>query len=302
MDTQPAQSLGRRALRWVRVVFTPLSLAIIAVFIWQSRAAVQDVLASGTWTVLLLAALLWFGANLFAPLITVCLFKACGARVDYATALRIHCRRLPAKYLPGGIWHSVGRGGDYLQLGYGARPVMLYFILENALLVLVTLGAGAFLVGDLVFDDRLRTLVNLAAIGAGITLLALPYALRYVRKIEAPLALAPYALSVLLLAIYWGVAGFTFANFLSAFPAIENAKSITETAGVYVFSWSLGYLAIFAPQGIGVSEVIAGNLLTGGNLAGQMLTLLLGFRLLVLVSDLACWLLLGLRKTGTGIS
>jgi hypothetical protein len=52
----------------------------------------------------------------------------------------------------------------------------------------------------------------------------------------------------------------------------------------------MGYLALFAPQGIGVAEFVSGYLLAGKD-ATRLLGFLVSFRLLVLAADLAAWAL-----------
>jgi hypothetical protein len=61
-----------------------------------------------------------------------------------------------------------------------------------------------------------------------------------------------------------------------------------EAAGVFLVSWLAGFLAVFAPQGIGVFEAAAGFLLTG-SLAAGVVAVLFGFRALSVLSDLGLW-------------
>lgn len=288
---RPWKRHARRMLNWVRLVFTPLSLLVIAFFVWDARQAVAGLVSDGVWPLLLLAVFLWAGATLLAPLVTICIFRICGSAMSYGAALRIHCGRLPAKYLPGGIWHSVGRGGDYYALGHAPAKVGLYFLVENVLLVATTIGLGAALSYGLIPVEGLRAQVSYLAVGAIAILVAFPFGLRLAGKTDGPFPLVAYVSALLALALYWALLGLTFAVYVAAFPGFENARSLTETAGIFVFSWSIGYLALFAPQGIGVSDVIAGYLLSGGNLEGKILTLMLGFRLVGLVADITCWLL-----------
>lgn len=287
---------ARQALITVRLVFTPLSLAVIALFVWESREAVGGLLRGGSWPLLLLAVLLWAATNLLSPLVTLWIFRVCAVSITYKDALRIHCRNLPAKYLPGGIWHSVGRGGAYLALGTAPRTLGLYFLIENLLLVFFTISLGAGLSQGLIAAEGVRAQVGGMALLAAAVLCVIPLGLWLKGMIGEWRAGLAYPAALLSLAAYWFLAGFTFACYVAAFPAFENVTSLTETAGAYVFSWSIGYLALFAPQGIGVSDVMTGYLLTGGNVEGQVLTLMLGFRLVVLVADLACWMATGLYE------
>lgn len=294
-DGLGASDFFRPLLRWARVVFTPLSLLVIAFFIWQSRASLGATLETGAWGRLLAVVLLWMAGNLLAPLVSVHIFKSCGMKMDYLTAFHIHCGRLPAKYLPGGIWHSVGRANDYFGLGHDSRKVGSYFILENFLLVTITLGMSAGVVAPLVALPALQLLLGWLPWIMVLALLFFPLAARMMKKISQEFAVKAYLTSVMLLFVYWCMLGLIFACYISAFAGLQLTDSPIETAGIYVFSWSLGYMALFAPQGIGVAEFISGTLL-GGDSAGELIAFLIGFRLLVLVADLASWGLAAVLK------
>lgn len=236
-----------------------------------------------------MALLLWVAGNVLAPLCSAYVFSSNHVAISYRTLLRIHCRRLPAKYLPGGIWHSVGRANDYLGMGHGGSRLGLFFLLENILLVTVTLGMSAFIIADLFGPPLLRTLVAFISPLALVLLLGFPYVLRMLRPDAEALVLGDYFSAALLLFGYWCLLGICFVCYLSAFEALPLQSGTVEAGAVYIFSWCLGYLALFAPQGIGVVEFISGNLLAPAAQTGTLLAFLVGFRLVGLAGDLFCW-------------
>ena len=61
-------------------------------------------------------------------------------------------------------------------------------------------------------------------------------------------------------------------------------------AGVYLFSWGVGFIAIIAPQGIGVFELVASELMDGPIGFMGLAALIAGFRVVVLVADILVWL------------
>ncbi len=73
--------------------------------------------------------------------------------------------------------------------------------------------------------------------------------------------------------------------YLSAFPGLALQAAPLETAGAYLFSWGLGFISIFAPQGIGVFEVVAADLMRGAGTLMSVAALLAGFRLVILAAD-----------------
>ncbi|MEY4640320.1 MAG: hypothetical protein RLZZ227_314 [Pseudomonadota bacterium] len=279
---------GQRILRGARLIFTPLSFLVIAFVIWQARASIAEMVRGGVWQYLLFALLLWVLSNVIAPLVSVQIFRAGGAMLAYRVALHIHASRLPAKYLPGGIWHSVGRANDYLELGYGMRQVGRYFMIENFLIIATTLTLSAGIVAPLVTLPELRLILRWGPLLLGAALLVFPALLLLLTHGRERIGVAAYLGGVGASCAYWLVVGLAFATYIAAFHELGLATDVVQTAAVYIFSWCFGYLALFAPQGIGVSELISGYLLADDRRA-VLLLFLLGFRLLVLAGDLVSW-------------
>ncbi len=80
--------------------------------------------------------------------------------------------------------------------------------------------------------------------------------------------------------------------YLSAFPGLALQAAPLETAGAYLFSWGVGFISIFAPQGIGVFEVVAAELMRGDSAFMSVAALLAGFRLIILAADATVWVAL----------
>jgi hypothetical protein len=90
-------------------------------------------------------------------------------------------------------------------------------------------------------------------------------------------------------AISWCIAATAFVIYLSAFPELALQAAPLETAGAYLFSWGVGFISIFAPQGIGVFEVVAAELMHGDSAFMSVAALLAGFRLIILAADATVW-------------
>jgi glycosyltransferase 2 family protein len=160
----------------------------------------------------------------------------------------------------------------------------------------VTLTLSAGVVAPLVAIPLVSLLLTWLPILLGAALLLFPVALRLLSRRKWSLTSGAYLLGALLQGVYWCVIGLAFTAYISAFDGLALAVSTLETAAIYLFSWCLGYLALFAPQGIGVAEFISGNLLRAGG-AAELVAFLVGFRLLVLVADLLSWGLAAAIKT-----
>ncbi len=80
--------------------------------------------------------------------------------------------------------------------------------------------------------------------------------------------------------------------FVAAFPGLGLGANPGEIAGAYLFSWAVGFVSIFAPQGIGVFEVVAAELMSPAGTFMSVAALFAGFRLVILVADATVWVML----------
>ncbi|WP_374606432.1 hypothetical protein [Thermomonas sp.] len=240
---------------------------------------------------LLIAVLLWSLMPLLAPVFAHVVFRALGHRFSWRQLAAIHIGTLPARYIPGGIWHTVGRAAAFSGLGARRRDIAIFVLLENALAI----GMAFVLSGPLIALYRGLAGWGLIAAAAGIGgllgLIALPSLLshRQARIRESFSALA-YLLCAGVVGVSWCIGASAFVVFLTAFPDLDLHVAPFEAGATYLFAWGMGFIAIFAPQGIGVFEVVAGDMIGGPGSIKSAAALLAGFRLVILMSDALVWM------------
>lgn len=285
----PATSPG---LVWLKHLFAVLALGFLAFFGWQARDMLSAILATASWNFLAMAVLCWMIMHLLSPLFAAIVFQGAGYRVGYADTLRIHLANLPAKYLPGGIWHTVGRIVSFRGLGISSSGIGLFVLLENLLspAVAFLLGGGILFAGR--GPDGWGSLALLCACGGAVLLVLLPLLLRIrILGYRMPVpGILHYVAAIAVIFLIWCTAASAFAAFLMAFPGLQLPGTLVQNAAAYLFSWGVGFVAVFAPQGLGVFEVTAGELLRGTQSLGGVAVLLAGFRLGILAADLLAWL------------
>ena len=98
-----------------------------------------------------------------------------------------------------------------------------------------------------------------------------------------------YGLVVALVGVYWILAAASFVAYVSTYSSLALQSSILETGAAYLLSWGIGFVAVFAPQGIGVFEVVASDLLRGSGSFTGIAALVAGFRLAILIADALVW-------------
>lgn len=281
---------ARMLLRVIKALFTPVALGFLVYFAWRSRDLLTVVLSEASFLHIVLAVIFWCLLHLLAPLFAMLTLGACGSKVAWRSAFQTHASRLPARYLPGGIWHTVGRIIDYHDLGVRPRHLTAFVLLENGLAAAVTLAIGGSIVFAYRGADSIGVIVGLCAM-AGIAALPVLWVVlnRHVLRNTDSLAPAAFAQAIGIMVLFWFTASVSFVLYMTAFSATTMHSTWGELAGVYMFSWGVGFVSVFAPQGIGVFEVVAGDLLEGPMGLMSLAVLIGGFRVVVFAADFAVW-------------
>jgi len=284
-------------LSWAKLVFTPIAIAFLVYFFWESRQEFKHTFQSSTPAWLLASIGLWLLLHFISPLFTIFIFNRWNIHLTYRNILWIHSSRLPAKYIPGGIWHSVARATDYYNVGIDKRHIASYLIIENIIVAAVTLSLGGIFAIKIIEDQFWIKLIQTLIICSISIILLLPWLIEKHLKTKVVSPLLPYFYGICLILFYWIVAAFSFICFLMAFPKLNLQLPLFISGGIYVFSWGIGFIALFAPQGIGVSEFICSKLLVANISSAHFIALLASFRLVGLLGDLSMYGLIILTHT-----
>jgi hypothetical protein len=171
-----------------------------------------------------------------------------------------------AKYLPGGIWHFVGRFGLYRTKGMTTTQSGRTMLVENLWLVLSAFCFGG-LVSFLGQSSAILKWLHLSStpvIRGGLFLLLILiwflglFLIEHFVKLKRQADVGNLVRSVLLQAASWLFMGLGFWVIL---PNRWNWELIGTSVGGFALSWVVGYLTIFAPSGLGVREVVLTALL-----------------------------------------
>lgn len=258
---------------------------------WSAWDTLKDIIRENRPLLLLAAIGLWLMVHLIGPIFTVSIFRGCQQVLSYREAFLIHANRLPAKYLPGGIWHSVARAADYHGQGINGRQIAIYLLIENFMAAATTLAMGGVIVTGLSgAGAEWRWAAGSLAFSGVVTLLLLPWVVnRHLLHSHGGFVLKFYYSGIIFSIVNWTIAGTAFVLYLTSFPALELSTSLVEAAGIYIFAWGVGFITLFAPQGIGIAEFTSAQLLSATHSLGTLATVLVGFRVVVLCADLSAW-------------
>lgn len=278
----------KKSLRFIQSAFTVFALLCLVYFSWQSKDLLQTLLAQTQWLYLAFAVLFGVLVHPACILITQFQLKTLYAHLTYQQVFYIHTNRLPARYVPGGIWHFVSKVVDFHQLGIKKSQLGSLFLLE-----ILQASFMSFLIGgSLIFyfrgiDEFWGSIAALAAVLSLFGILLLPWAWKLFNL--PPLDKRQYFKAASSFFLIWFASSSAFICYLSAFPNLLNQTRLLEVVGTHIFSWAVGNLMIFAPQGIGVFEVVSSSLL---NLSVQLVDaaiIIAGFRVVTLVGDIGLW-------------
>lgn len=298
------KSLLRRALTYWKLA---LEMSLIAFFIfhaWRHWDEIRAIIGRLSLVGLCCCMLPYILAYFIAGWSTSSLLVSFGEVRPYWQIMGIYFRRLPAKYLPGGIWHTVGRGGDFVRHGIPVQQVGRALLLEQMLAVWWS-GFLGLLLASVVFDESVRR----AALGLAFFWIAVPaIVLGYARRKRNYAQLVSAAVDPVVAVTYvagWSCLATAFSIYLSLGGMTHG--SLLQVAASYLVSWMVGALAFFAPQGMGVFEFSMGKAMGySGPVAAGFLWFVGSYRLLVLATDLTAWatwsvcqqLPLGIRSKG----
>ncbi len=279
-------------IQWFKFLFTLTALIFICYATWKNHYNISKLFLDAQINWLIISISLWILLHFISPIFTSKLLKNLSLKLNYKKALIIHITHLPAKYIPGGVWHSVARAGDYYRSGLSSRQVGSYLLIENIVVATVTLMLGGLIVMHIDNIDAYWLFITITCcVISTFVLLILPFILnKRLLTLNTTIHFIGYLSSISLMLIYWIVACLSFISYLKAFPDLGFNMSEVEISGVYLFSWGIGFVTIFAPQGIGISEVVTTQLLQGSLSIESLIVIIAGFRIIVLIADLLTWL------------
>lgn len=292
LETKPeSNSLAKSIYRWSQWIFTPAAISFLAYLAWNSRDELSTVITDANIYFILASFIILMLPNIIAPMVSVILFKSCSSDVPYKLSANSFIKRLPARYLPGGIWHTVGRAIDFHNHGVKPRQLTTFVLLENLLSI-----CTAFILGGAVvwFSQGLNYgWGGIAALSVLLGIVSLTFAPLVINWKIMPkntkLVILPYLKSIGSYMCLWPFYALGFICYLLAFSGASVDLSLFEIGGYYLFAWGIGLATIFAPQGIGIFELVAGNTITTELGVTGTAALISGFRIVSLASDTSLW-------------
>jgi glycosyltransferase 2 family protein len=222
------------------------------------------------------------------------ILRGWGQRIAFGTAARTWSLANLGRYVPGKVWSVAGLVVLAQRAGVEAAPAAASAFAAQA----ITVGAGAAVVAAVtphatsplrLAGAGLVALVTVAVLVWAPTARQLGRLVRATGQLE-PLALGAAVTSAVLAALAWvcyGVAFWLLAQGLIA----DRSLPLTLATGAFTLGYILGWLALFAPGGVGVRELVFVGLLAPSLGSGGALAVSLGSRVLLTAMEAAAALI-----------
>jgi|GEM_PF-1488470 len=257
MSDAATTSWRSRAVRWIGNVLAVAGIVFVAITVRRHLGALPSlqlspalVVALGLGTVANIVALL-LGAWTWRTLLA-----AAGATISWRSAFSIVGRANLAKYLPGNVFHIVGRAGMAASEEGLKLPLVLgTMTIETLMIIAIATALGApAAVSQL---DALRALLPSgpgllvgALVIAAALVVVVAVVLRRRQLVVSGLALAKVAAADVVTCVLLGSAVHVLLT--TAFPTMAMPWS-TCVSG-FSLAWVLGFVTPGAPGGVGVRE------------------------------------------------
>ena len=194
-------------------------------------------------------------------------------KIDYKDALTITSLTQLGKYLPGGIWHVAGKFGMYKARKISTKKTTLAIVFENIWLLSSALVIGV----ELLLNSNQAVLCEFngffchpefnLAISIALPVLWFVGLLLVDRFFFKENRYCVKDLLVLLTEMLFIWVSFGISTWL-VFPV--QSGFLLPITGAFSLSWVAGYLAFFAPGGIGVREYLLTLLLSSFFSSGEV--------------------------------
>lgn len=228
------------------------------------------------------------------------LIKRIGYPLEFKKSLYIFITSNASRYIPGSIWQYIGRVELAKKTGGIPRKaaiislVLEVFILTNA----------AFLVSFLALpyfnQEFLKNYLWILAIPLSLILFHPPVAKSIVKLIAKVSGRNVGSISKINIQSLILVLPFFVLNFIlngialffltrAIFPEV-GIENVIFFSGIFAFSWAIGFLSLFAPAGLGVTDLLLAYLLSFQIPFALASIIALSYRVLLTIAELTVFL------------
>lgn len=275
----------KKVIKLIQTIFLFLCFFYLLKFFINSWENLVIITKQANFLYLFLSLVAWQILIFIVPYFSYHLILAQNSTISYISILHIYINRLPAKYIPGGIWQTVARFHDLNKIGIAKTELSILIFYENIWSALIAGFIGSigiiFLHSD-TYWGKVAVFIFLLCVFCLLLIF-------FFNKIKFILSFQSYFIISIIDMFFWLFAATSFYFYICSLMIFSSETTIISNSINYVFSWLIGFLSIFTPQGIGVFELTMSQLSLLNYSLEETIVFLAGFRLIVFISDILSW-------------
>ena len=280
-------------LKVVRAAFLIVVLALLAVALYDQAGTLWHQVQRLSWPIVLLAFVFALVGLFFNLMVWRELLAELGSRISIPEAWRIYFIGGLSKYVPGSIWPMLAQAELGADRGIPRSRSALSVVLSYSVMTCLGLVVGAITLPFANAGPVAQYFWILFLIPVGAAALSPPVLNRLLRLVLRVARQPPGQASVgykgLARTTAWAMGAWA-ANGLMIYVLMRHLSGVRQgtllvSVAAYSLSWSIGFLAVFAPAGAGVREAVMVAVLHTQTTTAIALTVALVSRALSVVGD-----------------
>jgi uncharacterized membrane protein YbhN (UPF0104 family) len=277
----------------VRAAFLIVVLVLLGLALYGQAGTLWQQVQRLSWPVVLLAFAFGLLGLFFNLMVWRELLADLGSRLSIPEAWRIYFIGGLSKYVPGSIWPMLAQAELGADRGIPRSRSALSVVLSYSVMTCLGLVVGAITLPFAHAGSVAQYFWILLLIPVGVAALSPPVLNRLLRLVlrvaRQPRGLASVSYQGLARTIGWAM-GAWLANGLMIYVLVRHLSGARQgtllvSIAAYGLSWSIGFLAVFAPAGAGVREAVMVAVLHTQTTTAIALTVALVSRALSVVGD-----------------
>ncbi len=199
------------------------------------------------------------------------ILKKLKVKIKFFQTIKIRAISELGRYMPGKVWHLLGRVYFTKRMGLSTIKIVTSFGLELASSIIAGLMVFLIFFPFFIKTDLTINFLPFLIIGIPLGLICihpkilnsiLNFGLKIIKKqrINIELKYKDMLMLVLMYCSFWLVVGFGFFLLINSIYSIQFSK-IFIVVSIYAIGWVIGFLSLITPGGIGVREGVLAGLL-----------------------------------------
>lgn len=252
-----------RYINIIKLTWMITSLLFILIIIVQKKGQIYYIINNIPLFNILIALLFIFGGKIFLIYNMYFSLTNVNVKLPYIICFEIYNTSQIAKYIPGSIWHFVGRIEIYRRKGIDIKKIRQSLLYENIAILCGSFFCGMIfiLISDKkVFNKILYTLYDnimlyyFLSILFVVLLIIIIFGNYKYNKLKINIQYVPIFKTILLQCMVWICLGTSL--WFIIIPFNSSDLSIYYTISLFAFAYAVGFLTPFAPAGLGAREGI----------------------------------------------